>query len=200
MINRRKPVKPYRRPTITRCIYIFFHRALYSTRYLGIVALIALSGGCCTQAVLDTSKSQHTYLFNPSAVYQLTNEDRVAIEGAYSNPPPTTYLGTPRLHGYLILSTTDMTSKCFWTNGIESLTDIKKVPKQVTLSLKPRNTLPSSYEKTADLPPNDIAIEIDQTHPNRAGLIFMPFAIAIDIALLPIELPVICAFAKYGPG
>ena len=168
--------------------------------YVGMAALLALTGGCCTQSVVFNSNFPEIQLFHPSAVYQLTNDDRFALEGIFSNRPPTTYINTTQLHGYLLLPQTNLNAQCFVTNGNHSLAVIKGLPPETTHRLKPKDKLPSSYAKIYDLPQNNIGLEINQTHPHRGGLILLPFAFAIDVVAFPVELPVMYAFGKYGPG
>jgi hypothetical protein len=66
--------------------------------------------------------------------------------------------------------------------------------------LKTQNELNIHYIKLSDLPKNDLSVEMNETHRNRAQYILLPMAFVVDVVALPLELAFMLALAINGPG
>jgi hypothetical protein len=158
---------------------IVFHLAL-------VVALATFATGCCTAMLVGDSKEKTTDTFNPSAVYQSTNGDGFALQGIRHNNPDN---NKPPLQTYLIISQASLASQHLQTNSNLSLNDVKKLSADLAKHPDVQKTLPASYVKVADLPKNDIGLDVKEHHPKRVELIFIPFSVAVDVATSPIQIP-----------
>jgi hypothetical protein len=154
-----------------------------------IVALVVLGTGCATQSFVDKCHERTVDLFSPSAVFLSTNTYNFALEGTYSNRPPTTYMATPSLHGYVIISGKELAAHHFGTNGNLSLNEIQKFPAELTRNLKTRHKLPSDFEKIVSLPTNNIGFEVNERYPPKWVYVFIPMPVVFDIATSPIQIP-----------
>ena len=67
------------------------------------------------------------------------------------------------------------------TNGTLALEDVKQLPPEVTKHLTIAKALPPEYAKVAELPKNDVQLVIRERHPDRANIVFLPFAMAVDV-------------------
>ena len=166
---------------------VLVRRAEGVLRYAAIGIAVSFLSGCCTPGIILTANQPENSLMNPTAVFQQTNSGRIALEGMQSKGPV-----------YVILPKKDSLSGDIWANSTNSINEIKKMPREMTLRLEPKTGLPSGYGKIIDLPKNDVAMVIDETHPHRALYLLLPLALAVDIALLPVEVPFVIAFEKMG--
>ena len=167
-----------------------------------IVALATLMMGCCTQSLLQRTKEVTLNSFSPSAAYQTTNGTDLGLEGIsreHFNYQAEYFWHTqPGVHTYLIIPGESLAFQHQQTDGNFFLGEIKKLPHGLTKSLKPKNKLPSDYKKVADLPKNEIYLDVETTRPSTAAstttaILFMPFTIAFDIVTFPIQLPFLLA-------
>ena len=153
---------------------------------VSLILLATLSTGCCTYVTAYHSGHKTQDTFNLSAVYQSTNSNSFALEGMRDNyyrhtnkPPFLAYLMIPRNH---------LISIQLQTNQNISLETLGKNPAAFKTGLKSKTALPSDYIKIADLPKNDLNLEVKSHHPYRMLIILLPLTVAADIVLLPIEL------------
>jgi len=164
-----------------------------------LIVLTVVSNGCLTMAVSSNAELSQFELFNPSAVYQLRNDESYAFEGMYSNRAAIEGHWPPMFHGYLIIPRKSPAFQYFETNGNLSLSTIEKLPPEMSLRLKTKNKLNVDNEKLADLPKSDTGLKVNETHPYRLAYIELPFAFIIDVVAFPIELPVLLSLSN-GPG
>jgi hypothetical protein len=175
---------------------IVFHLAL-------VVALAAFATGCCTASLMSKFHVKTIDDFNPSAIYQSTNNDYFALEGTIHN-----YLKiaveknhfrhlNSGVHSYLIIPRKQLQFADL-TNNTNTITDIKKLSPDQTKHFKTKDTLPSNFQKVTDLPKNDVWIDAGEHRPNGGIIIFVPFTVAADVALIPIYLPFVIALEIGG--
>src|ERR1700743_2298395 len=96
----------------------------YGMRAAAGIALITLSNGCCTSSVIFNANQAETRAFNPTAVYQSTNDSGIVLEGTYAGRPPK----FEESHGYIVLSLTNSAPHSIWTNAYASLDEIGRFP------------------------------------------------------------------------
>ena len=113
--------------------------------------------------------------------------------------------GPPAYTCYLIIGAFDLESQNFKTNkGITAKLVMDSLPSDVSEVGFLRKRLPAGYEKLGDTP-EKLAHNRYPTHivmydyPHRGLLLFMPFAIAADVATLPIQIIILPVTAMlYG--
>lgn len=165
-----------------------------------MLSLVTLTSGCLTQQCLTPSQI-NTDKFNPFTIYQSKNAGRFALEGTYCDldyvdEHAENFFAAPRSHGYLIISQKKLTSHHFETNGLVLLDEIKKLSPKITTPLKPENKLPANYEKVADLPKNDVILNINERRHYSGLIVMLPFAFAVDVVAFPLEALTALAFAN----
>jgi hypothetical protein len=163
-----------------------------------IVANFTLMTGCCTQSLIDGTKQVTLNAFSPSAVYQSTNGDGIGLEGIcrkhFDYQPAYFWHDQPGFHAYLIIPRESLVLQQSQTDRSLSLEEIKRLPPDFTRNLKPKNKLPPIYKKVADLPKNDIYLDIAPTRPSKTAstvtvILIAPFTFAVDVVTFPIQLP-----------
>ena len=155
-----------------------------------VVALAMFTTGCCTSALIDRANDGHVEdTFNPSAIYQQTNHNNFALEGTrfINSNQYLTPSDAPSNHGYLMISQKALVSAHLLTNLDLSIIDIKKLPIELTEHLPIKKKLPQDYQKNADLPTNSVTLIVKEGYTQKGQLIFLPFAVAIDVATSPIQ-------------
>ncbi len=156
---------------------------------LPTVALTALSNGCCTWGIVGQFNATTVDTLNPSALYCSTNRGAAGLEG-----------NSAGVHEFVLISKKNWASPPLPTNGTLALEDVKQLPPEVTKHLTIAKALPLEYAKVAELPKNDVQLVIRERHPDRANIVFLPFAMAVDVVLLPAEAVFLIALEHNGPG
>jgi hypothetical protein len=157
---------------------------------LAIVAALALGGsGCCTYLLVDSTRYTTRDTFNPSAMYQTTNHDSFALEGARFNDATEHGLSNSN-HVFVLMPKARLLPPNLRTNDTLSLGDIQTLPEDYTKRLKTKTRLPDNYERIAGLPANHAGLVLQEHHPRRVRYVFTPFTVAADVATAPIQ--VIC--------
>lgn len=167
--------------------------------FLTAMALALFATGCCTTSLMVTYHKRNVDYFNPSAVYQATNANFV-LEGVYSNEPVHASDVTERFHGYIAIPQEVLSAQNFEATSNLSLDQIGDFQSQLTRPLKTEKTLSPDHQKVADLPENDIGLQVNARYPNRAIILLIPFSIAADIVTFPIQLPVFIILNPKGFG
>jgi len=168
-----------------------------------LIALATFATGCCTTSLMSKFHEKTIDDFNPSAIYQSTNNDCFALEGTIHNylkiaaePNYFRHLNSG-VHTYLIIPQKQLQFADL-ANETNTLAEIKKLSPDQTKHFKTENKLSSNFQKVADLPKNDVWIDAGEHRPNGGIIIFVPFTVAADIALIPIYLPMIIAVGING--
>jgi hypothetical protein len=168
-----------------------------------VIALATFATGCCTASLMSKFHEKTIDDFNPSAIYQSTNNDSFALEGTIHN-----YLRiaveknywrhlNSGVHTYLIIPQKQLQFTNL-TDETNTLAEIKKLSPDQTKHFKTKNTLPSNFQKVADLPKNEVWIDAGEHRPNGGLIIFIPFTVAADVALSPIYLIIAIPFMIGG--
>ncbi|HXE43109.1 MAG TPA: hypothetical protein VN516_08800 [Candidatus Baltobacteraceae bacterium] len=163
-----------------------------ATYFLFVVLLATIATGCCTHGLMKTSRMEIHDVFCPTAIYQSTNNNSFALEGTFHKQVvrPEGFLADRQAptHSYLIIVQNDWPSASFQMNGNLWVGEIKKLSSYPLKNQMLKSKLSGDFEKIADLPKNDIGLEIKKHHPYQAMVVFLPITVATDIALSPIYL------------
>jgi hypothetical protein len=150
-----------------------------------LIVLIGLATGCCTSAVMKDFHRTTVDNFNPSSAYESTNSDGFALMSNRHDPP------------FAIIPESELLShKIYLTNTNLLLEQIRRLPPELTKQVSLRQKLPANFEKVANLPRNNIYLDVREHHLGRAVIIFAPFALAVDILTAPIQLVMILSMSN----
>jgi hypothetical protein len=161
-------------------------------------ALCAFGSGCCTYLLVDSAKYTTHDTFNPSAVYQTTNNRHsFALEGTRYNNSSEQGLSNSNL-AFVIMPKAKLIPSNLRTNDTLSIGDIQTLPPDYTKSLKTKNALPANYEKITTLSTNSTYITIKDHHPKRVYYVFVPLTVAADIVTAPVQLVCVGLFVLWA--
>jgi hypothetical protein len=153
-----------------------------------LLALLAAGGsGCCTYLLVDSTHYTTRDIFRPSAVYETTNLDSIALEGTRYNDATEHGLSNSN-HVFVILPEGTLPPPNLQSNVTLSAGDVRTLPPDYVQGLKIKTQLPANFEKKATLPPNNTSLLVKEHHPRRIRYVFVPFTLAADVATAPIQL------------
>lgn len=155
---------------------------------LALLALLA-SGttGCCTYLLVSSTHYKTQDTFNPSAVYETTNRDIMALEGTrYKNATDHGYASPS--HVFVVLPQGVLPPPILQSNVTASAGDTRTLPSDYAKGVKIKTQLPPGYAKISDFPANNTAIVVAEHHPRRIRYVFVPFTLVADAATSPIQL------------
>jgi hypothetical protein len=151
--------------------------------------LALLTGGCISATVVQQSKEKTTDRFFPSAVYQSTNGENLALEGTLrlDNQKTPGVRETYETNSYLVIARTHLGVELFPTNGQPALKRIEKSLRDWEKYSTVADRLPEGYEKITNLPRHSTSIGINPHYPKRAVIALLPITVAADAATLPFQ-------------
>lgn len=161
-----------------------------------VVAVVQFLTGCiCTHAILEKSNERSVDTLNASAVYRQTTNHVFALEGTRTNHDKTSVHAFLMIPQYLLAYAQLQTNKNLSLEEIRKL-EIKKSENFPARNLESKSRLSSDFEKIAELPRNDVNIEVKEHHPKAFLFILLPGAFAADVVTLPFQC--FYAFTHWG--
>lgn len=166
---------------------------------LAFVLMLALgNSGCCTYMLVDSTHYQTQDTFNPSAVYQTTNNAGFALKGTRYNDA-TEHGLTNASHVFVLLPKEKLVPANLRTKGTLTLREIQNFTADNTIGLKTKTQLPANYNLVANLPPNHTSLVLQKHHPRRIRYVLVPFTLAADVVTFPIiQLPLLIIIEVKG--
>lgn len=151
------------------------------------VVLSTCGSGCCTYLLVDSTRYTTKDTFNPSAVYQTTNLQKVALEGTRFKDSSEQGQANAS-HVFIIMPKDKLVPANLRDNSTFSIDDIQTLQPGLIKGLKTESQLPASFKKVADLPPNNASVVLKEHHPRRIRYVFVPITAAVDVATAPLQI------------
>lgn len=160
-------------------------------KILFLLALLALlaggTTGCCTYLLVSSTHYKTQDTFNPSAIYETTNRDTIALEGTRFQNATDHQQANPG-HVFVLLPPGELPPAILQAGATSSTGDMRTLPPDYLKKLKIKTQLPSGYEKISEIPTNNITIIVAEHHPRRVRYVFAPFTLVADAATSPVQL------------
>jgi hypothetical protein len=155
---------------------------------LALFVLLAFgSTGCCTYLLISSTHYETQDTFNPSALYEITNHNTIAMGGTRFKNVTDHGHANPG-HVFVILPTGILPPPILQSNVTLSVSDVRTLPPDYAKEIKIKTHLPPTFAKISDCPTNNTTFVVGEHYPRRIRYIFVPFTLAADAATSPIQL------------